>query len=78
MRATRALSEDDLLRAARRLPDLLPIEVSPPLLAAHALPPEFEERQDASIDRFCVARAAAAALGLREATGLRYPRWYES
>ncbi|MCI0701134.1 MAG: imidazolonepropionase [Planctomycetia bacterium] len=40
--------EDELkmLRVARRLGERLPIEVSPTLLAAHAVPPEFAGRTD--------------------------------
>lgn len=35
-----------MLRAARRLGEQLPVEVSPTLLAAHAVPPEFAGRSD--------------------------------
>src|SRR5436853_617986 len=35
---------DSWARAARRLPERLPVEVSPTLLAAHAVPPEFAGR----------------------------------
>jgi imidazolonepropionase len=59
--------EDELkmLRAARSLPEVCPVEVSPTLLAAHALPPEFEGRADDYIDLVCeemIPRAAAGGL----------------
>ncbi|UGA39971.1 hypothetical protein JOS77_11665 [Chromobacterium haemolyticum] len=62
--------EDELkqLRAARRLRDELPVEVSATLLAAHALPPEFAGRADAYIDHIVDAiLPAAASAGLAEA-----------
>jgi imidazolonepropionase len=43
------LTRDDelkMLRAARRLGERFPVEVSPTLLAAHAVPPEFAGRAD--------------------------------
>ncbi|KMN83237.1 imidazolonepropionase [Chromobacterium sp. LK11] len=62
--------DDELkqLRAARRLRDELPVEVSATLLAAHALPPEFAGRADAYIDHIVdVILPAAASAGLAEA-----------
>jgi imidazolonepropionase len=41
-----ASDEMKMLRVARRLSELLPVEVSPTLLAAHAVPPEFAGRSD--------------------------------
>lgn len=40
--------EDELkmLRVIRRLKDAFPVEISPTLLAAHAIPPEFQGRAD--------------------------------
>ena len=38
--------EANLLRAARRIGELLPVRVSTTFLGAHALPPEFTERPD--------------------------------
>jgi imidazolonepropionase len=40
------LDELKMLRVARRLSELLAIEISPTLLAAHAVPPEFVGRAD--------------------------------
>lgn len=44
--------EDELkqLRVARRIGQALPVKISTTLLAAHALPPEFQGRSDAYID----------------------------
>ncbi|RUO32717.1 imidazolonepropionase [Aliidiomarina sanyensis] len=44
--------EDELkqLRVARRIGEVLPIKVSTTLLAAHALPPEYQGRSDEYID----------------------------
>jgi imidazolonepropionase len=96
VRATRAMSEDELLRAtiprlralaaegvtcveiksgygltlqdelkmlrvARRLAEFLPVEVSPTLLAAHAVPPEFAGRADDYVSLVCDAIIPAAA-----------------
>lgn len=50
------LSQDDelkMLRAARRLGELLPVRVVTTFLGAHALPPEFAGRADAYIDEVC-------------------------
>ena len=65
------LSLDDelkCLRVARRLGDRLPVNVRTTLLAAHAVPPEFEGRADAYIDEV-VARIIpqAAQAGLADA-----------
>lgn len=58
------LSLDDelkMLRAARVLGERNPVRVSTSLLAAHALPPEFEGNADAYIDLVCNKIIPAAA-----------------
>lgn len=50
-----------MLRAARRLEQELPVNVSPTLLAAHAVPPEFTNRADDYIDLVCNEIIPAAA-----------------
>ncbi|KGK42619.1 imidazolonepropionase [Nitrincola sp. A-D6] len=59
--------EDELkmLRVARRLGEMLPIHVVTTLLAAHALPPEYQQDADGYIDLICdeiIPRAAAEKL----------------
>ena len=54
-------SELKLLRAARRLGEIGRIEVRTTLLAAHALPPEYEGRADADIALVCDEIVPAAA-----------------
>jgi imidazolonepropionase len=47
------LSEEDeikQLRAIRRLANLQPVEITPTLLAAHSLPPEFKDDRSAYLD----------------------------
>ena len=54
-----------MLRVARTLGERLPMRVSRTLLAAHALPPEYEGRRDAYLDLVCremIPRAADAGL----------------
>jgi imidazolonepropionase len=46
-------SEARMLRVARRLEELHPVTVSTSLLAAHALPPEFEGRADDYVELVC-------------------------
>ncbi|WP_332877147.1 imidazolonepropionase [Massilia sp. S19_KUP03_FR1] len=46
-------SEATMLRAARRIGQLLPVRVATTFLGAHALPPEFAGRADAYIDDLC-------------------------
>jgi imidazolonepropionase len=46
-------TETRMLRAARRLEAALPVNVSTSLLAAHALPPEFDGSADGYIDVIC-------------------------
>lgn len=56
------------LRAARRLASLVPVRVTTTLLAAHAVPPEFEGRADDYVSHVCDAiLPAAAAEGLADA-----------
>jgi imidazolonepropionase len=46
-------SEAKMLRAARRIGELMPVTVSTTFLGAHALPPEFTGRADDYIDELC-------------------------
>lgn len=58
-------SELKMLRVARRLAEVLPVEVKTTCLAAHALPPEYAGRSDDYIDLVCntiIPEAAAAGL----------------
>ncbi len=58
-------SELKMLRVARRLTEILPVEVKTTCLAAHALPPEYAGRSDDYIDLVCntiIPEAAAAGL----------------
>jgi imidazolonepropionase len=50
-----------MLRAARRLATLVPVEVSPTLLAAHAVPPEYAGRGDDYVSLVCDTIIPAAA-----------------
>jgi imidazolonepropionase len=50
-----------MLRVARRLGESLPVEVSPTLLAAHAVPPEFAGRPDDYVSLVCDEIIPAAA-----------------
>jgi imidazolonepropionase len=62
--------DDELkqLRAARRVASLVPVRVTTTLLAAHAVPPEFEGRADDYIAHACDdILPAAAAEGLADA-----------
>src|SRR5690606_10569838 len=57
-----------MLRAARRIADLRPIEVHTTFLGAHAVPAEMKGRDDAYIDEVCIpALRAAHAEGLVDA-----------
>jgi imidazolonepropionase len=63
-------SEDELkmLRVARRLGDTLPVSVFATLLAAHALPPDYEGRQADYVAAICRETIPAAAkAGLADA-----------
>jgi imidazolonepropionase len=61
-------TELKMLRAARRLPALRPVEVVTTFLGAHAVPPEYAGRADAYIDEVCIpALKAAHAEGLVDA-----------
>ncbi|HGM5489075.1 TPA: imidazolonepropionase [Serratia fonticola] len=58
-------SELKMLRVARRLAKIVPVEVKTTCLAAHALPPEYAGRSDDYIDLVCntiIPEAAAAGL----------------
>jgi imidazolonepropionase len=46
-------SEEKMLRAARRIGELMPVTVATTFLGAHALPPEFAGRADDYIDHLC-------------------------
>jgi len=54
------------LNAARRLSEKRRINISPTLLAAHALPPEFADDADGYIDEVC-ANIIPAAVGVADA-----------
>jgi imidazolonepropionase len=45
--------EENMLRAARRIGELMPVRVAATFLGAHALPPEFAGRPDAYIAHLC-------------------------
>jgi imidazolonepropionase len=49
------------LRAARRVAERVPVRVTTTLLAAHAVPPEYEGRADDYIDHVCEVILPAAA-----------------
>jgi len=46
-------TEAKMLRVARRIGEVLPVNVATTFLGAHALPPEFAGRADAYIDAIC-------------------------
>ncbi|NYZ11226.1 imidazolonepropionase [Azospirillum sp. RWY-5-1] len=61
-------NELKMLRAARRLEERRPVTVRTTLLAAHAVPPEYQGRPDAYIDEVCHRiLPAAAEAGLADA-----------
>ena len=61
-------SEAKMLRVARRVGEVLPVNVSTTFLGAHALPPEFAGRADDYIDEICERMLPAlAAQGLADA-----------
>ena len=61
-------TEGKMLRAARRVGELLPVSVSTTFLGAHALPPEYAGRADDYIDLLCTEMLPAlAAEGLVDA-----------
>lgn len=61
-------SELTMLRAARRLGEIFPIDVKTTFLGAHAVPPEFAGQPDAYLDAVCLpALQAAHAEGLVDA-----------
>jgi imidazolonepropionase len=60
--------EAKMLRAARRVGQVLPVAVSTTFLGAHALPPEFAGRADDYVDQICQRMLPElAALGLADA-----------
>ncbi|QJE00504.1 imidazolonepropionase [Massilia forsythiae] len=60
--------EARMLRVARRIGDVLPVQVCTTFLGAHALPPEFAGRADDYIDEVCERMLPAlAAAGLVDA-----------
>ena len=61
-------SELKMLRAARRLGEILPVSVQTSFLGAHAVPPEFKGRQADYVDLICREMLpAVAASGLADA-----------
>lgn len=61
-------NELKMLRVARRIGERLPVTVRTTLLAAHAVPPEFQGRSDAYIECVCdEILPAAAQAGLADA-----------
>lgn len=60
-------SETTMLRAARRIGEMLPVRVATTFLGAHALPPEFAGRPDGYIDALCTMLPALAQAGLVDA-----------
>ena len=61
-------AEERMLRAARRVGELLPVRVATTFLGAHALPPEFAGRQDDYVSEVCERMLPAlAAQGLVDA-----------
>jgi imidazolonepropionase len=60
-------SEENMLRAARRIGELMPVRVAATFLGAHALPPEFAGRPDDYIACLCDMLPALARQGLVDA-----------
>ncbi|WP_083941029.1 imidazolonepropionase [Pseudoduganella violaceinigra] len=60
-------SETKMLRAARRVAQLLPVSVRTTFLGAHALPPEFKERADDYVDAVIGMIPTLASEGLADA-----------
>jgi len=54
-------AEQRMLRAARRIGELLPVRVATTFLGAHALPPEFAGRQDDYVTEVCERMLPALA-----------------
>jgi imidazolonepropionase len=54
-------SEENMLRAARRIGETMPVTVRSTFLGAHALPPEFAGRADDYIDEVCAHMLPALA-----------------
>lgn len=63
-----AASEAKMLRVARRVAEVLPVNVATTFLGAHALPPEFAGRADDYVSHLCDSMLPEiAALGLADA-----------
>ena len=61
-------TELNMLRAARRLAELRPVQIRTTFLGAHATPAEYKDRDDAYIDDICIPTLRAAhAEGLVDA-----------
>ncbi len=60
-------AEERMLRAARRVGELLPVRVATTFLGAHALPPEYAGRADEYIDAVCAMLPRLAQAGLVDA-----------
>ncbi len=61
-------TEVKMLRVARQIAQVRPVEVRTSFLGAHAVPPEFNGKADAYIDEICIPTLRAAhALGLVDA-----------
>ncbi|MYN08524.1 imidazolonepropionase [Pseudoduganella aquatica] len=60
-------SEAKMLRVARRVGELLPVNVATTFLGAHAVPPEFAGRADDYVDAVCAMMPVLAEQGLVDA-----------
>jgi imidazolonepropionase len=60
-------SEAKMLRVARRVAHVLPVQVRTTFLGAHALPPEFRERADDYVQLVCDMIPTLAGAGLADA-----------
>ncbi len=61
-------TELNMLRAARRLAEMRPVQIRTTFLGAHATPAEYKDRDDAYIDEICIPTLRAAhAEGLVDA-----------
>jgi len=60
-------SEAKMLRVARRVADVLPVQVRTTFLGAHALPPEFRDRADDYVQLVCDMIPTLAGEGLADA-----------
>ena len=60
-------SEAAMLRVARRVAEVLPVQVRTTFLGAHALPPEFKDRPDDYVQLVCEMIPTLAGEGLADA-----------